>query len=115
MHFPISIEFALSSSCSLPSTPVVYFLRLRSGQLYIGSSTNLHQRLRDHANGKACRTTRLDSPAALLRVESVASFTDARRREAQLKSWSRAKKEALVRGDSPALRRLSQSREITSA
>ena len=90
--------------------PVVYFLRLRSGIIYVGASTDLKQRLGDHASGQACRTTQIDPPLHFLRVEVFASFTEARTREAQLKRWSRAKKEALVRGDIEALHFLSQSR-----
>jgi putative endonuclease len=91
--------------------PVVYFLRLRSDMLYIGASVALEQRLDDHTSGQACRTTALDPPVALLRVELCSTFSEARRREAQLKRWSRQKKEALVRGDLDRLRKLSRSRE----
>jgi len=90
---------------------VVYFLRLRSGALYIGSTTNPEQRLADHATGHGGRTTRLDPPVADLGTETFPTFRAARHREAQLKRWSRAKKEALVRGDAVTLRALSQSRD----
>ncbi|MBA4138227.1 MAG: hypothetical protein C0518_13000 [Opitutus sp.] len=66
-------------------TPVVYFLRLRSGTPYVGASVDLEQRLGDHASGQACRTTSLDVPFALLRVEICSTFSEARQREAQLK------------------------------
>ena len=92
-------------------TCVVYFLRLRSGAIYFGASEDLEQRLADHASGKACRTTQLDPPVALLLVEEFPTFSGARTREAQLKRWSRAKKEALVRGEFDRLRKLSQSRD----
>lgn len=95
-------------------TGVVYFLRLRSGILYVGASVDLEQRLGDHVSGQACRTTALDIPFALLRVEIYPSFSEARKREAQLKRWSRPKKEALIRGDFDRLRKLSQSRDQTS-
>ena len=90
---------------------VVYFLRLRSGALYIGASEDLEQRMDDHASGLACRTTQLDPPAAFLWFEVFSTFSEARTREAQLKRWSRAKKEALIRGDSDVLRALSRSRD----
>ncbi|MDI1247929.1 MAG: GIY-YIG nuclease family protein [Lacunisphaera sp.] len=92
-------------------TAVVYFLRLKSGMIYIGCSVDLEQRLRDHQSGQACRTTALDPPTALLRVEVCPTFSDARRREAQLKRWSRPKKEAHIRGDFDRLRKLSRSRD----
>jgi putative endonuclease len=89
----------------------VYFLRLRSGVIYVGASVDLEQRLGDHLSGQACRTTALDIPAALLRVEIYSTFSEARQREAQLKRWSRPKKAALVGGDFDRLRKLSQSRD----
>ena len=39
------------------------------------------------------------------------TFADARRREAQVKRWSRAKRETLVIGDAAALIRLAQSHD----
>lgn len=92
-------------------TPVVYLLRLQSGVLYIGSTLDLEQRLDDHASGRAGRTTALDPPVALLRLEPCATFTQARQRETQLKHWTRAKKEALISGDLHTLSSLSQSRD----
>lgn len=89
---------------------VVYFLRLKSGVIYVGCSTDLEQRLEEHLAGHACRTTRLDQPTELLRIEPLGSFSEARQREAQLKRWSRAKKEALIRDDLTTLRHLSHSR-----
>jgi putative endonuclease len=71
----------------------------------------LEQRLDDHVSGQACRTTALDPPSAFLRVEVCPTFSDARQREAQLKRWSRSKKETLIRGDLDRLRKLSQSRD----
>jgi putative endonuclease len=49
--------------------------------------------------------------AAILRVETFASFSEARRREAPLKRWSKAKKEALIRGDARSLKQLAKSRD----
>jgi len=76
-----------------------YVLRLKSGNLYVGSTTDLEKRYEDHCSGRACRTTKFDSPVAIVFFEEFASFSEARRREAQAKRWSRAKKEALVSGD----------------
>ena len=89
----------------------VYFLRLSSGALYIGCTENLELRLADHATGQGGRTTRLDPLMALLHQELFSTLAAARRREAQLKRWSRAKKYALIRGDAVTLRALSRSRD----
>ena len=96
-------------------TSWTYILRLKSGQLYIGSSTNLEQRYQDHQNGKACRTTILDPTVKLFYSESFATFSEARKREAQIKRWTRAKKEALVAGDIDKLRNLSKSKKTTQS
>ena len=91
-------------------TSVVYFMRLHSGVIYIGASTDLEQRLADHVAGVGCRTTLLDPPATLLRLETFTTFVEARSRETQLKRWSRAKKEALIAGNFERLQLLSRSR-----
>ena len=88
-----------------------YILRLRSGGLYLGATENLKQRYTDHLKGTACRTTSLDSPVDLLFSEEFDAFADARKREAQVKKWSRAKKEALLTGDLRRLKSLARSRE----
>jgi len=87
----------------------LYILRLQSGQLYIGSTKDLDQRCREHFGGKACRTTKYDPPSELVYSESFATFSEARKREAQIKRWTRAKKEALVSGDLTKLQKLSKS------
>jgi predicted GIY-YIG superfamily endonuclease len=63
-------------------TCAVYFLRLRFGILYVGALINLEQRLDDHGSGQACRTTALDPPADLLRIEIFSAFSEAPQREA---------------------------------
>jgi len=87
-----------------------YILRLRSGSLYIGSTNDLDQRCKDHFSGKACRTTMLDPPAKLVYSERFDAYTEARLREAQVKRWSRAKKEALVSSDLAGLQKLAKSK-----
>ena len=88
-----------------------YILRLKSGVPYPGATTNLKQRWGDHVAGTACRTTATDPPIALVYQEEFVTFTEARRREAQIKRWSAKKKEALVAGDTTRLRQLSASRD----
>ena len=87
-----------------------YILRLRSGSLYPGVTSDLKQRYEEHCTKRACRTTTLDPPIALVYSEEYEDFSEARRREAQVKRWSRAKKEALVAGDLATLRNLSKSK-----
>ena len=83
-----------------------YILRLKSGALYVGATTDLTQRYKDHCSGKACRTTSLDPPVAVVYSEELETFSEARQREAQVKRWSREKREALARGDLETLHQL---------
>jgi len=89
----------------------VYILRLRSGNFYVGCSIDFESRFREHEQGTACRTTAIDPPDALVFVEAQSDFSTARKRESQIKRWSRTKKEALIDGDYHLLQRLSRSRE----
>ena len=89
----------------------VYFLRLKSGKLYIGTTTDLEQRYKDHCSGKACRTTKFDPSIDVVYTENFESLSDARNREAQVKRWSRAKKEALIVGNIEKLQNLSKSKK----
>jgi predicted GIY-YIG superfamily endonuclease len=84
-----------------------YILRLESGALYTGATINIENRYQDHLDGTACRTTRLDPPAALLHTEQFLTFSAARKREVQVKRWTRAKKLALASGDMKLLKALS--------
>jgi len=91
-----------------------YILRLKSGTLYPGATTNLQQRWQDHKAGQACRTTKVDHPLALVYQEEFSTFSEARKREAQIKRWSGKKKEALVSGSHDLLRKLSVSHDHKS-
>ena len=88
-----------------------YILRLESGTLYPGATADLQRRWKEHVAGDACRTTKHDEPKALVYEEEFATFSDARRRESQVKRWSRKKKEALVAGDKERLRTLAVSHD----
>ena len=88
-----------------------YILRLRSGGLYTGASTDLDRRWQEHVAGTVSRTTRLDPPVEVAYSEEYPTFSDARRREAQVKKWSRAKKQALVAGNISLLHDLARRRK----
>ena len=86
----------------------VYLLSLKSGGLYIGACNDVDKRYTEHCRGKASRTTKLDPPVDIVYTEEFETFVQARRREAQIKRWTRAKKEALVDGDLTKLKKLSK-------
>ena len=85
-----------------------YILRINSGGLYIGSTTNLQKRAKEHIGGEGGRTTYLDPPEALVYFEEFETIEEARKREEQVKRWTRAKKEALISGDKETLKMLAR-------
>ena len=87
-----------------------YILRLKSGSLYVGSSRNIRKRNIEHFLGTGCRTTKLDPPISTAYTERFETYKEASTREHQVKRWTRAKKEALIRGDIAELKRLSKRR-----
>ena len=80
----------------------VYILRCADGSYYTGSTrdSSVERRLSEHNSGyypNAYTTKR--RPVELVFAEEFANITDAIAAEQRLKDWSRAKKEALIRGD----------------
>lgn len=78
-----SPERATSQIISLSAC--IYILRLRSGSLYVGWTTNLERRVEEHKRGEGGRTTRNDPPDRLFYGEEAKDIGSAKRREAQLK------------------------------
>lgn len=92
-------------------TAWVYILRCADGSYYVGSTrATLEQRLCEHQAGAFGGYTAKRRPVELVHSESFVRIEDAIAAERKLKGWTRAKKEALIRGDFAALRRLSRSR-----
>ena len=89
----------------------LYILRLQSRGLYIGQTKDLNQRYKEHCSGQASRTTKLDSPIGIVYREKYQTLIEARKRETQIKKWSKAKKEALIAGDTAKLKGLAKSRQ----
>jgi putative endonuclease len=52
----------------------------------------------------------VDPPVALVYSEISKTYIDARKREAQVKHWSRAKKEALISCNMAKLKEIAKSR-----
>jgi len=79
----------------------VYILRTSANTLYIGQTNNLEKRINEHKNrtSKSAKYTRYFKSVELVYKEKFTSRIEAMRRESQLKNWTRAKKEALIKGD----------------
>ena len=84
----------------------VYILRCADASLYIGETDDIENRIARHHEGRGCAYTAARRPVELVYVEEVANHLWARRREHQLKGWTRRKKEALVAGDLAMLKQL---------
>ena len=87
-----------------------YILRCADNKLYVGSTTNIDERLKRHNAGYASEYTHLHRPVELVYKEEYDTYQEAFRRERQLKKWTLAKKEALIAGDIEKLKELSKSK-----
>jgi putative endonuclease len=87
-----------------------YVLRCADGSYYVGSSRldALETRVSQHNLGTYGGYTAQRRPVMLVYSAHFQDITDAIAFERQVKGWSRAKKEALIRGDFEALPELSR-------
>ena len=83
----------------------VYILRCADGSLYIGETNNVDARVVAHNEGRSAHTA-TRRPVVLVYSEVFENRLLALERERQLKRWTRAKKEALIRAHATALNRL---------
>ena len=89
----------------------LYILRCSDGSYYVGTTrTSLEIRLAQHNDGTFKGYTASRRPVELLFAQWFNQITDAIENERKLKGWSRAKKEALIRGDFASLQQLAKRR-----
>ena len=88
----------------------VYIIKCADGSYYTGSTHDLDQRMRAHEDGRAAPYTARRRPLSLVYSEKHRSMNAARRRELQIKRWTRKKKEALIKGHVTSLKTLSKRR-----
>lgn len=92
-------------------TAYVYMLRCADGSYYVGSTrASLEDRVAQHNAGNFNGYTAARRPVTLVFQQDFQRITDAIAAERQLKGWSRAKKEAIARGDYEALHALARYR-----
>ena len=78
----------------------VYIAKAKTGRFYTGITTNSETRIIKHNAGKGSKFAIDQGPLTL--VYTSAAFPDkskARKREIQIKGWSRMKKLKLINGD----------------
>ena len=77
-----------------------YILRCSDGSYYVGSTNDLERRIVEHQEGLIEKSyTHSRRPVKLVWSTEFPTHDDAFRSEHQIKGWSRAKKEALIRRD----------------
>lgn len=74
----------------------VYILRCADGSLYTGITNRLEARLTAHNEGRGAKYTRSRLPIELVFEEARPDRSAALRREAEIKTYSRAEKKALI-------------------
>lgn len=86
----------------------VYILRTSSNTLYIGQTNNLEKRLKEHQSksAKSSKYIRYFDSVKLIYSEKYSTRKEAVRREVQLKRWTKLKKEALIKNDKIALKKV---------
>ncbi|HET7842629.1 MAG TPA: GIY-YIG nuclease family protein [Xanthomonadales bacterium] len=87
-----------------------YMLRCRDGSFYVGHTDGIERRLQEHDDGCVDSYTRERRPVSLAWSQEFATREEAKIAEAQLKGWSRAKKQALVDGRWDVIRALAKGR-----
>ncbi len=74
----------------------LYIIECKGGELYVGISNDVVERIRKHNKGKACRYTKYRHPVRLLYSEFCGDVSAARRRENEGKRFPREKKLEIV-------------------
>jgi putative endonuclease len=73
-----------------------YLARCSDDSLYAGYCVDLENREKAHNDGKGAKYTRAHGPVKIIYSEEFATRSEAMKREAEVKSFTKAKKEALV-------------------
>ena len=78
----------------------VYIVECSDKSFYVGCTNNLERRLEQHNNSKwGAHYTKLRRPTVLKHSETFSELKMARRREAEIKGWTRQKKLDLIQFD----------------
>jgi putative endonuclease len=89
----------------------LYILRCADGSYYVGTTRkSVEERVGEHNAGTFGGYTSKRRPVTVAFAEHFETITDAIEAERQLKGWSRAKKEAFMRGDWSLVSKLAKRR-----
>ena len=70
----------------------VYIAECRNRTLYTGITTDVSRRIKEHNTTNKCRYTRFRKPLKLIYEELCKDYSEARKREYEIKKFSRKKK-----------------------
>ncbi|MDO8583736.1 MAG: GIY-YIG nuclease family protein [bacterium] len=74
----------------------VYIVRCSDDSLYTGISNDIKARVKRHNDGQGAKYTRSRRPVKLMLKERMKTASAARKREYEIKTWNKVKKEKLV-------------------
>lgn len=78
----------------------VYIAKANTNYYYTGITNNLDERILRHNNGRGSQMARQQGPFILIyKSKAFPNKSEARKREIQIKGWSRFKKEKLIKGE----------------
>jgi predicted GIY-YIG superfamily endonuclease len=86
----------------------MYILRCADGSYSVGSTRDIDERIWQHERGEGAAYTRHRLPVELVHLAEFERVDEAFAWEKQVQGWSRAKREALIRGGLDALPALSR-------
>ena len=85
-----------TASCKNVEGWTVYILRCKDGTLYTGITKDIKRREKQHNDGKGSKYTQNRRPVKVVYKEKKMGRADALVREAEIKQYSKEKKEQLV-------------------
>jgi putative endonuclease len=90
--------------------PWMYILECADGSYYVGSTKDLERRIAEHQEGLGAKYTSRRLPVKLVYGEEYDRVADAYYREKQVQGRSRAKREALIKGEYETLPALAKKK-----
>ena len=79
-----------------PMPHYFYLARCADDSLYAGTCIDLKEREEKHNSGKGAKYTRGRGPIKIIYSEECKTLSEARKREAEVKKWSREEKMQLI-------------------
>jgi putative endonuclease len=73
-----------------------YLARCADQSLYAGTCVNISEREAKHNDGTGAKYTRSHGPVKIIYTEEFDTLSGARKREAEVKKWTKMQKEKLI-------------------